>query len=256
MNALTMIKRMTVVHKCAACRTILDVDHFEDALCTGCDRALSVAKTETCPTCFKSAVECSCQPRLLSEAGSLCLRRLFFYHPDKSKEPQNRLLFFLKHNRARRAAELLASELWPLVSTELDLLGVDAASGAVLVNLPRRPRSVMLEGLDQSAELCRAISRLYGIPYAPAIKRGLGGKEQKMLNAAERKKNIKSLMRANRAYAESIAGRYVILLDDVVTTGASMAACLPILRKMGSRGVICCCIASDVKKKRNSQNFS
>lgn len=109
----------------------------------------------------------------------------------------------------------------------------------------------MLYGFDQSEEICKAMAKQYGLVCVELIKRRRGGKEQKKLNAAERKKNINSLMRPSKGTADTARGKYVILLDDIVTTGASMSACLPMLRKMGVKGVICVTLATDVKKKSN-----
>lgn len=245
-----IFKRMMLVHKCTACRRILSLDEFEKALCADCELAYRVAKTESCPSCFRSAIECTCQPKMLSNAGSLCLRKLYFYHPGKEKLPQNRLIYFLKHNTTRRGVSLVARDLWTVISKELEALEIENIDDEVLfVNVPRGRKAVMRDGFDQAAEICKKMSELSGAPYAPAIKRRIGGKEQKKLTAQERKRNIKSLIRLNEGCADAIKGKYVILLDDIVTTGASMAACLPMLRKMEARGVICCAIALDLKKK-------
>ena len=187
----------------------------------------------------------------MSESGSLCLRKLFFYHPEGDTSPQNRLIYFLKHNRSRRVSDFVARELYGELQKEIATLGIsDNANELMLVNLPRGRKALALEGFDQSAELCKAISRISNIPYVPLIKRRRGGKEQKSLSLTERRKNVKRLMQRNDKYAQMASGRYVILVDDIVTTGASMSVCLPILRKMGVRGVICLSLAVDQKKKK------
>ena len=250
MSFYEIAERLTQVHKCAACRTILDQKHFYAALCPRCEEMYRRAKTESCPQCFRSALECTCQPKMLSSAGSLCLRKLFFYYTDKENETQNRLLYFLKHQPNKRAERFVASELFPLVREELSALGVgDEQNEAVIVNVPRGRKAVIENGFDQSERICKAFEEISHIPFVPALKRRIGGKEQKKLSAAERKKNMRSLIRGNEKYAEKIKGKYVILFDDVVTTGASIAACLPILRKMGAKGIICCSMASNMKKK-------
>lgn len=251
MRITELMKKLFTLHKCASCRRILSPEEFDRALCSECEAAYRVAVTEGCSACLRSAIECTCQPRMMSSGGSLCLRKLFFYHSDKADEPQNRLIYFLKRTPAKRAFGFLAGELWEMIRGELDPLGVDASSEAVITNIPRGRKARMLWGFDQSEEICKAISAQYGLPYAELIKRKRGGREQKKLNAAERRKNIKSLMRPNKRTADQAAGKYVILFDDIVTTGASMSACLPILRKMGVKGVICITLAADVKKKSN-----
>ena len=137
----------------------------------------------------------------------------------------------------------IASELKGALQGELDVLGVSARDDAVIVNVPRSKKSRAVYGFDQSEVVCRELSALVGAPYVKAIKRKGGGKEQKRLNRSHRFKNVKHLFEA--ADTEMVNGRYVILFDDVVTTGASMAACVSILKKCGAKGIICLCIAED-----------
>ena len=246
-----LTRRLFGLHKCASCRKILSQSDFDRALCSKCESKYRTAVAENCPDCFRSAIECTCQPKMLSKAGSLCLKKLFFYNAQKESEPQNRLLYFLKHNRSRRAVDFVARELYTEIQKELETLSVsDNSSELLLVNMPRGRHAVAAEGFDQSAELCKAISKISEIPYAPLIKRRLGGKEQKKLTSLQRKANVKKLMYPNAKYADMARGRYILLVDDVVTTGASMAVCLPILRKMGAKGVICVALALDLKKKK------
>ena len=249
MTGREIIKRLFVVRKCGACHRILGIHEFERALCPECEADYRTATTETCNICMRSAIECDCQPRMLSEGGSLCLRKLYFYHIGHENDPQNRMIYFLKHKPARRMEEYIARDLWSEISAELLKLGIDNnASEVLFTNVPRGRKGRTLYGFDQSQRMCESLNRISGIPYARLILRKMGGNEQKKLNAAQRRANIKKLMRPNEKEAHMAKGRYVILFDDVVTTGASMAACLPILRKMGVRDVICVSIAYDAKK--------
>lgn len=247
-----LLRKLFIIHKCASCRQILTFDRFDKAMCAKCESAYRVATTESCAQCFRSAIECTCQPKLLSDSGSLCFRKLFFYHTDKADEPQNRLIYLLKRTPAKRAFVFLADEMLGIIKNELEALGIDDVSTDVVVtHLPRSRKARMLYGFDQSKEICRRISELSGIPYVELLHRRYGGKEQKKLNATQRRRNIKKLMRPRKGAFQSVCGKYVILIDDVVTTGASMSAGVPILRKMGVKGVICAAIAADVKKKSN-----
>ncbi|MBP3369108.1 MAG: ComF family protein [Clostridia bacterium] len=242
------IKRICVVRKCACCRTILSVNDFEEAFCSSCNLGWQAAKTESCPECYGAASECSCMPKQLSRSGALTLRKLFFYSAKKENEPQNRLVYYLKHNKSKRVSDFVARELCGLVREEMSTLGI-AADDLLILNVPRGRRAVYAYGFDQSAEICRSLSELIGCEYFPAIKRRYGGKEQKKLNAAERRKNIKSLMRIREDDVDRIKGKYILLFDDVVTTGASMSACVSLLRKAGARGILCFSTASDIKKE-------
>lgn len=249
MRAKEYAKRILLVRKCASCREILDSENFDSAFCPDCRLAWQVAKTENCPDCFGAATECSCMPALLSKSGALTLRRLFFYSPDRQNEAQNKLVYYLKHKKSRRVANFAAAELSSAVKDELSTLEVEDYSEVACIGVPRGRRAVLNYGFDQSAEIAESLAEAIGADYMPVIKRRFGGREQKKLSAAQRQKNIKSLMYISEADASELKGRYVILIDDVVTTGASMSAAVSLLRKAGVRGVICACLASDMKKE-------
>ena len=250
MSVKDYLKRLFFVHKCASCRQILPYECFDEALCDKCRAAVEGAKTESCPECFKGACECVCQTKMLSSAGSLCLCKLFFYHTDKENEPQNRLIYSLKHYPNRRAFSFAADEMWKCINRELENMELSGESESlVFVSVPRGRAALRQYGFDQSDEICKRMSKISGIPYVKALSRKNGGKEQKKLTSAERKSNIQKLICKNELYAEQIKGKYVLLFDDIVTTGSSMSVCITILRKMGAKGIICCSLAKDLKIK-------
>ena len=137
----------------------------------------------------------------------------------------------------------IAEELRDFVKTETDVLGIDAKSQAVIVNVPRGRSAKNIYGFDQSVMVCRELSRLCEIPFCEAIGRKRGGKEQKKLDKGKRLKNVEHLFEV--VSRENIEGKYVILFDDIVTTGASMSACVSLLKKSGAKGIICICVAKD-----------
>ena len=234
--------RFLIVHKCGGCRSILPYEQFHDAFCPECGLRWSVAKTEGCAVCGSSALECTCMPKGLSATGTLCLRKLFFYTPRKARQPQNRILYYLKKHPNRRMARFVAKELTQALEAELSSLGVsDRAAEAGLVAVPRGRKGRAVYGFDQSVLLCRELSALSGIGQGFPLKRSFGGKEQKKMSRDRRFRNIRHLFTLSDPSA--VQGKVVFLLDDVVTTGASMAACAQLLKKAGARAVIGLCMA-------------
>ena len=140
-------------------------------------------------------------------------------------------------------SSFLAEELEEFIKTETDVLGIDPRSQAVIVNVPRGRRAKGIYGFDQSAMVCRELSRICEIPFCEAIGRKRGGKEQKKLDKSKRLKNVERLFEV--VNPGDIDGKYVILFDDIVTTGASMTACVSLLKKGGAKGIICICVAKD-----------
>lgn len=242
MTVREFMDRFFRVRKCGGCGEILAYEHCHDAFCPDCRLKWNRAKTETCPTCFQSAVECSCQPKYLSSTGVLTLRKLVFYSSKRESEPQNRIIYHIKKNPNHRYWTFLASELKPLAEEELSILGFSAPyEDVVLVSVPRGRRSKATYGFDQSEQLCRFLSAAMRIPLANVLHRKFGGKEQKKLTQSQRQKNIRRMIDCKDGSA--VRGKCVVLLDDVVTTGASMSVCASVLKKAGAKSVIALSLA-------------
>ncbi len=105
--------------------------------------------------------------------------------------------------------------------------GFDCVCHVPLHNKKRRKR-----GFDQAELLSKRIAALTGKPYLPAIKRIRNTPSQTKLNAQERKENMRGAFEA----AQIVKGR-VLLVDDVLTTGATAAACADVLKAAGAQSV-------------------
>jgi ComF family protein len=107
--------------------------------------------------------------------------------------------------------------------------------GAVLVPVPLHPRRQRERGFNQSELLAREIARRT-VPVAPgALVRRQDTRPQTGLSAAARRANVKGAF-AVRQRAR-VAGRPVVLVDDVFTTGATAQACARALREAGATDV-------------------
>lgn len=103
--------------------------------------------------------------------------------------------------------------------------------GEMLVPVPLHPLREFTRGFNQSRELALYLSSAYGIPVcAPLLKKIRITADQKWLGGQERKKNLHRSFKA----APEAAGRRIILVDDVVTTGATLSACAQALKKAGA----------------------
>lgn len=237
--------RFFVLRKCVGCGKILEYSERDNVFCKSCALAWSVAKTESCKNCLQSAVECTCQPKELAKAGSLCLRKLIFYHKKRGTPPQLRIVYRLKKRPHKRSEEFLATELLRLATEELNSLKIgDLENEVIITPVPRSNKSRRKYGIDQSERVSKALALMLGAQYVNAIKRAaLFSKEQKKLTKQGRFKSVRGqFMLTDNTLVE---GKCVLLYDDVLTTGASMSACAELLRKAGAAAIICLCIAQD-----------
>lgn len=249
MNRREFLDRFIFVRKCGGCGEILPYERSRDAFCSDCTLRWQMAKAENCPNCLRVVTECTCTPNGLRDVHSL--RKLMFYHSKKYDEPQNKMIYLIKHRPNKRISAFVARELSTALREELASCGfAEKMDDVILINVPRGRRARTQYGFDQSELVCRALSEVCEISYLDVIGRRRGGTEQKKLTGMRRFGNVKGLFYLKDASA--IAGKCVVLLDDVVTTGASMAGCVKLLRKAKAAEILALCIAQDeTKKKKN-----
>lgn len=230
--------------KCASCGVLLDWYETDSAtaLCPSCQKLWESEKTEDCGICGKRVTACSCVTAEMQKAKCAAFYKLTYYYSGRRNCVQNRVIYHIKNVRDNRTAAFLARELSPLL--ELQLAQAEDLTQAVITFVPRGNSAKLEHGTDQAEALAKALSRCLGISCVKAIVRGTAkGNAQKALSASERRKNAKHAFALNRN--ASVNGKTVFLVDDIVTTGSSMASCARLLRRAGAKSVCCFAIASD-----------
>jgi ComF family protein len=115
-------------------------------------------------------------------------------------------------------ADVLAAAAGPLLDA------------AILVPVPAAPRRRRRRGFDPAEEIARALSRATGRPLARCLRRADGPRQV----GRSRRERLAS---PPRVRAAGPAPDLAVLVDDVVTTGATLTACAAALRGAGGRGV-------------------
>jgi ComF family protein len=110
-----------------------------------------------------------------------------------------------------------------------------------VVPVPLHPRRLRSRGFNPAAELARALARGRGLVLdATALRRRRDTPSQTGLDRRGRRRNVRGAFRARRGFA---APACVWLVDDVVTTGATLAEAARALRRAGARHVVGVCAA-------------
>jgi ComF family protein len=129
----------------------------------------------------------------------------------------------LKYGERPALARALVDRI-DLESAPPDLWDVD-----VVLPVPLHGRRLRLRGYNQSAHLALALARRLGRPAPEGVlERTRATRPQVGLRRPERAANVRGAFRVGRAAA--VAGRRVLLVDDVITTGATIRACARALK--------------------------
>ena len=115
----------------------------------------------------------------------------------------------------------LAALLAPLILRSATPL---FASADLLVPVPMRRWRSAQRRFNQSAKLARALSRLTGVPMqVQVLERRRATAQQVGLTLAGRRSNLRGAFRVREAEKAGLAGRHILLVDDILTTnGGSM----------------------------------
>lgn len=232
------------VPRCAACGTRMHASG--DGICENCRRAYDRAKDLFCDFCGMTAEHCFCMPRLLENSGCIAYRKLFFYKTDGSPTV-HALLYAVKRKNTAAALCFLAREL---AQKTRDVVTRDT----VVTYAPRSAASYRKYGYDQTRELAKLYAKEVGADFrALLVRRPTRAKrEQKLLNAHARAANVRGAFRLRR-FAE-VMGKRILLLDDVVTSGATLGECVRTLTDAGAREVCCVSLAQTYRRNKRKKD--
>lgn len=216
---------------CAACKAPVATPH---GLCAACFAALPRLHHPLCTRCGTPM-----PPRALVE--EVCL-------PCRDRPPpfaSARAPF--GYDGAARALVLRVKtgreELAPLMARMMLATG-PLPEGALLVPVPLHRWRLLARGYNQSALLAGALARLTGLPHAPdLLVRTRATPSSRGLGRAEREANVKGAFAVPGRARDRVTGATLVLVDDVLTTGATAGAATSALLAAGAAAVHVCIFA-------------
>ncbi|MBE6560959.1 MAG: ComF family protein [Ruminococcaceae bacterium] len=234
---LTRLLNLLFPLKCPLCGVLTDGD--TPRLCPKCTETVAKEAVLPCPVCRNPAPLCTCLPTNIGDSFTVIGGRkhlcVGFYRPGETDSSLSRLVFSLKHTPDDGTARIFAGMLSRALLRHFLTAGEDMRTWTITYP-PRTKEARRAAGLDQAQRIARLCAMQTGAAYADLFIRR-GGREQKTLTGEERLQNASASLRLKPQAC--CVGKKIILLDDITTTGATLAACAELLRDAGAEAVFC-----------------
>ena len=239
-SSLTPIIDMLFPPRCPLCGDVLAA---QGGLCTACWSNLAVPTEPACQLCQRP-LGANIEPHNHEASASLICAPCIAHPPKHDgltaatlyNDASRQLILSFKHGRKIALGKLLglmmAGRLPPLEGKWL------------IIPVPLHRWRIWSRGFNQAAVLARHIARVTGHQYLPDAllrkrrTRSLGG-----LNCRARARTLRGAITLHPQHGGCINGARVLLIDDVVTSGATTDACLRALRKGGASRIRVACFA-------------
>lgn len=145
--------------------------------------------------------------------------------------PARRMVLALKFSRRRELARPMAR--W-MVRSGHEVLQADS----VVAPVPLHWMRLVTRRFNQAADLAREVAAASGAVYEPQLlRRHRRTRQQVGLSAQDRRRNVRTAFRMGPPGSAAVSGRHVVLVDDVLTTGSTVAACSKCLLGAGAASV-------------------
>ncbi len=191
---------------------------LEDPVCDGCGAQFEYDggdfASERCAACLAS-------PYAFARARAACVY----------DAASRGLILKYKHGDQQQFAGLFARWLSRAAASLID-------QADAVVPVPLHPTRLLARRFNQAAEIARPLARASAREYLPeALIRARATDTQGGRSARGRKLNVKSAFAVTDAGTRQVRGRRILLIDDVLTTGATAEACAKALMEAGARSV-------------------
>lgn len=236
----TRLFDLVAPRNCAICGKRLSVN--ESTLCATCHLHLPLTKFWLSP--YDNPMARLFWGQIPLAGGQAGLRpnsvervaALFFYEPHA---PASKIIYDLKYHSQRNTAVAMGRIAAQTMAGSGFFDGID-----IIVPIPLTRCRQWRRGYNQSAETADGVSQVTGIPVCRDImKRTAFAGSQTRLQAWERTSNVENVF--SLAKPEKAKGRHILIIDDIVTTGSTIASCARQL-----------CQAGDVKVSILSLGFT
>ncbi len=198
---------------------------YDRAVCPDCSRSVKPISGITCAVCGMEQPFCRCTGT--PSEYERCVAS--FYYEDRPKQG----ILLLKYGEAPYLARYLCAYMAKQVIARYHGVCIDMVAAVPMHRLKRRKR-----GYNQAEVLACALAKRLRVTYRGKLLTQIReSRAQHLQHRRERAQNVADIYRlANNPH---IKGKTVLLVDDIVTTGATLRECAGVLKAGGAKAVYC-----------------
>lgn len=204
-----------------------------EGICTACRGKIHPATEPVCMKCGKPLPDdrqeycrdCSRKKHIFLQG-----RALWVYEKEVKAS-----IYRFKYQDRREYAKIYAQELAGCYGEFIRSRRISA-----IVPVPLHKKRKKKRGYNQAELLAKELGRILGLPvYTNLLVRVRDTRPQKTLNDTERKNNLKEAFKTTENIVQL---QYILVVDDIYTTGSTLDAAALALNRAGAAGVYTCCI--------------
>lgn len=192
-----------------------------------CASCQSVGYEGLCPSCTEEVEAVFAPKKYLALGGNGYADEMMAIFPYGHRRIQ-RMLFDWKRVDYEDLRDLFGEYMERTAQKKEFWKGIDLVTFA-----PRRRSARNRAGFDQAEELAKEFSLRCGVPYEALLERRGISRAQHRMKGDRREENVKGAF----ASVRELEGETVLLIDDIVTTGASVRECARVLKQAGAMRV-------------------
>ena len=216
--------------RCIICERPTDSSRHSP-LCVEHDREIIPVKPPVCSKCGRKMFGVSVERLLCADCRSTRVYYDAGYSGYIYAQALRELLHLFKYGRKRYLGSVLGKLMLDYVREHADGFVYDA-----IVPVPLHWRRYFSRGFNQATSLARPLSKQFRIPILKRnLRRVRYTRPQVSLPRKERKSNIVNAFKIR--HPAKVAGKKLLLIDDVITTGATLNECARVLKDAGASEV-------------------
>ena len=217
------------------------LDFFLPQYCAGCNKKLIPGELQVCNSCFSKILIADPEwidsefDRKFKSAGYI--NDILAPYVFESESKLQHIIHSVKYDKRFRTGILLGNKL-----AETSLLKINSWEIDIIIPVPLHHLKKAERGFNQSEFIAKGLSISSAIPYSnKIIKRTRFTESQTKLDLNERERNVSGAFKVKDK--KRIADKNILIVDDVITTGATVNECAKVLEENGASKIYACSVA-------------